>query len=154
MPLENKTAKAANQEVLSMFKSKSFQYDTELKREIDIRGLSYLTFKNYRSQLRRISEHFSKDLKDVSLDEAKHYLHHLKNLKRHPQTINLCRAAYIFFRQSVIGDYVLPYALPRHKVIHKLPDILTSDCIVPVMESVSLKIRAILSLLWKRDAYL
>jgi len=130
-----------------MFKSIPFQYDSDLKREIDLQGLSYFTFKNYRSQLRRISEHFGKDVRDVTIEEAKLYLHHLKsNLGRHPQTINVCRSAFVFFQQNVLGKYIHPHALPRHKFIHRLPDILPRDSIMSVLNCLSLKYRAILSL--------
>ena len=130
-----------------MFKSIPFKYDNELKREIDLRGLSYLTFKNYRSHLRRVSEYIGKDIRVVTLDEAKSYLHYLKvNLHQHPQTINLCRAAVIFFRQCVLGEYTAPYALPRHKFTYQLPDILTRDSIITILDSLSLKAKAILSL--------
>ena len=84
-----------------MFKSIPFRYDGELKREIDLRGLSYLTYKNYRSNLRRISEYIGKDIKEVTIDEAKDYLYYLKNtLHQQPQTINICRSAYIFFNRG------------------------------------------------------
>jgi site-specific recombinase XerD len=130
-----------------MFRSIPFQYDDELKREIDIRGLSYLTFKNYRSQLRRIAEYFNKDLKAVTTEEAKTYLFHLKNdLHRHPQTINTCRAAFCFFRLSVLGDYVPPYAIPYHKYVYQLPDILPADNIITVLGGLPLRYKAILSL--------
>ena len=130
-----------------MFRSIPFKYDEELKREIDIRGLSYLTFKNYRSHLRRISEYFSKDIKTVTTEDAKAYLFHLKNdLDQHPQTINLCRAAFLFFQQSISDVYIPPYSLPRHKFSHRLPDILPTDNIITVLDSLSLKYRAILSL--------
>jgi site-specific recombinase XerD len=130
-----------------MFKSIQFQYDEELKREIDLRGLSYLTYKNYRSHLRRISEYFGKDLKSVTTEEAKDYLYHLKSdLHQHPQTINLCRAAFLFFHQSVLGIYVPPYAVPHHKFVYQLPDILPSEDIIAVLQGMALKYRAILSL--------
>jgi len=130
-----------------MFRGIPFKYDDELKREIDLRGLSQHTFKNYRSHLRRISENFDKDLKDVTIEEAKEYLYHLKSkLHQHPQTINLCRAAFIFFRHNVVGDYFPKYMLPHHKFVHRLPDILPSSNIVPVLESLPLKYRTVLSL--------
>jgi site-specific recombinase XerD len=130
-----------------MFRTISFKYDDELKREIDLRGLSYQTFKNYRSNLRRISEYIGKDIRDVTVEEIKIYLSHLRtDLKQNPQTINLCRAAYLFFHQNILGDNIPSYSVPTHKVIHKLPDILSSDSILLVLSHISLRYRAILSL--------
>jgi site-specific recombinase XerD len=130
-----------------MFSGIPFKYDDELKREIDLRGLSTLTFKNYRSHLRRISEYFGKDLMDVTIEETKEYLYNLKSkLRQHPQTINLCRAAFIFFRHNVVGDYFPKYMLPHHKFVYQLPDILPSGSIVPILDELSLKHRAVLSL--------
>jgi site-specific recombinase XerD len=129
------------------FQTIPFQYDRELKREIDLRGLSYQTFKNYRSRLRRISEHFGKDVKEVSIEELKDYQHHLKNnLHLHPQTINLSRAAYVFFRQNILGDHIPSYMLPYYKFPYQLPDIIPSDHIFFILERISLRNRAILSL--------
>ena len=130
-----------------MFKSIPFQYDVELKREIDLRGLSYLTFKNYRSHLRKISRHFDKDIKEVTVDEVKDYLLFLKSsLQRHPQTINLCRAAYRFFSKNVLNDYIAPHVLPAHKFVQKLPDILSSDDVLSVLDCLPLKYKTVLSL--------
>ena len=130
-----------------MFKAIPFQYDNELKREIDLRGLSQRTFDNYRSQLRRMSEYINKDIKDISAEEAKKYLYYLKNvLHRHPQTINLCRAAFRFIQQNVFSNHIPAYAIPHHKFVYQLPDILPVERIIPVLEGLSLKHRAILSL--------
>jgi site-specific recombinase XerD len=130
-----------------LFKTIPFQYDNELRQEIDLRGLSDRTFKNYRSQLRRISDHFGKDIKDVTIDEAKGYLHHLRSpLGLDPQTINLCRAAFLFFRQNILGDNIAPHMLPRHKFICRLPDILPAADILNVLERLPLNYKAILSL--------
>ena len=130
-----------------MFKAIPFQHDDELKQEIELRGLSQRTFENYRSQLRRMSERLKKDVKEITLEEAKEHLHYLKNeLHLHPQTINLCRAAFRFFQQNVLGNYIPAYAVPYHKFVYQLPDILPAESIFPVLESLSLKHRAILSL--------
>jgi site-specific recombinase XerD len=130
-----------------MFKKIPFPYDEVLKREIDIRGLSDNTFKNYRSHLRRISEFFSKDIKEVSIDEFKVYLQRLKNeLNQHPQTMNVCRAAYVFFFQNVLGIYLPNFLIPKHKVVHKLPDILPKENILLVLDCFSLRYKSILSL--------
>jgi site-specific recombinase XerD len=130
-----------------MFKKIPFKYDEDLKRETDIRGLSNGTFTSYRSHLRRISEFFGKDIKEVSIDEVKVYLQRLKNeLKQHPQTINVCRAAYVFFFQNVVGIHLPSYVIPKHKFVYKLPDILPKENILLVLDKVSLRYRAILSL--------
>jgi len=94
-----------------------------------------------------MSEHVKKDIKDISTEEAKGYLHYLKSeLKRHPQTINLCRAAFRFFQQNVLGNHIPSYAIPHHKFEYRLPDILPPDRIIPVLGCLSLKYRAVLSL--------
>ena len=130
-----------------MFKPIPFKYDPELKREIELRGLSNCTFNNYRSQLRRIADYFNKDLTDVSIEEMKQYLYYLHTeLKLNPQTTNLCRAAFYFFKICVLGQELSSYAIPKHKVILKLPDIISKDVILSVFEKIGLKYRAILSL--------
>ena len=130
-----------------MFKPISFKYDSELKREIELRGLSNCTFENYRSQLRRMAGYFNKDIADVSVEEAKQYLHYLSaELKRNPQTINVCRAAFYFFKRCVHGEEISPYALPKRKVTLQLPDILSLETILVIFENLHLKQKAVLSL--------
>ena len=136
-----------------MYMSIPFQYEDELKWEIDLRGLNYSTYKTYKSHLRRISEYFSKDIKDITVEELKMYQHHLKNvLGRHPQTINLYRAAFVFFRQYVLGEFMPPYTIPRHKFVYQLPDILSPEKIIPVLSDLTLRSRAILSLCYGSGA--
>jgi site-specific recombinase XerD len=130
-----------------MFKTIPFKYDEELRRETDLRGYSYLTFKNYRCQLRRVSEHCGKDIADVTAEEAKLYLHHLhSDMGRSPQLLNVCRAAFYFFNQCVMGRDLSPYALPKHKLTRKLPDIIDQDDIRLVLSNLNLKHKSILSL--------
>lgn len=131
-----------------MFKPIPFKYDHELKREIELRGFSNCTFENYRSHLRRLCEHFNKELPDITVDEVKSYLLYLKTtLKRRPETINLCRKAFLFYRRCVMGESIDAYQIPAHKVFHKLPDIILQQEILVVLNNhVSLKYRAVLSL--------
>jgi len=130
-----------------MFKTIPFQYDEELKREIDLRGYSYTTFKNYRSQLRRISDYIGKGIADVTPEEAKRFLHHMHTeLKLGPQAINVCRAAFNFFYRCVMGRDLSPYALPSQKAVQKLPDIIPQERILAAFAALQLKHRAILSL--------
>ena len=130
-----------------MFKKISFRYDNDLKREIDLRGLSFCTFSNYRSHLRRISEHFKKDIKNVTTDEAKTYLLYLKNTKnQNAQSINVCRAAFNFFQQNILNNYLPSYLLPRHKVAQKLPSTISADDILTVFDNIPLSHKAVLSL--------
>lgn len=131
-----------------MFKAIPFKYDAELKREIELRGFSNCTFKNYRSHLRRLCEYCEKDLPDISIDEVKNYLAYLKIvLKRTPETINLCRKAFLFYSRCVMGEAIDAYTISIHKVVHKLPDILSPDEILFLLNNhMPLKYRAILSL--------
>jgi site-specific recombinase XerD len=124
-----------------------FQYDDTLKREIDLRGYSYLTYKNYRSHLRRVSIYFAKDLTDISVGEFKDYLLYLKNtLGRNAQTINLCRAAFVFFKQNIAGEHISQYDIPHCRLSHSLPKIVPKKKIIAVIESLPLKYRALFSL--------
>ena len=130
-----------------MFYSIPFKHDDLLKREIELRGMSYVTYRNYKSHLRRISEYFTKDIADVSVDDIKVYLHHLqKNLNRGPQTINLAAASYSFFHRYILSNNLRYDEIPKVKVKQKLPDIVSQSKIIEVLGGMSLKYRAILSL--------
>ncbi len=133
---------------IKMFKPIPFKYDNELKREIDLRGLSNCTFQNYRSHLRRMSEHYCKDLPGITVDEVKNYLIYLKTvLNRRPETINLCRKAFLFYSRYVAGVNLDSYIIPAHKVFREFPDIIPLQNILDVLNNhVPLKYRAALSL--------
>ena len=129
------------------FKAIPFQHDDELKREIDLRGLSDRTFANYRSHLRRLSEFFGKDVADISVEEVKDYLGYIKNtLRLQPPSVNLCRAAFLFYRQNILKEHIPSYIIPQHKHTRRLPDILSQADIFLVLDSLPLRHRAILSL--------
>jgi site-specific recombinase XerD len=130
-----------------MFKPIPFKYESEFLREMELRGFSHNTVRNYWSHLMRISKYFGKDISDVSVDEMKNYLAHLKiNLNLKPQTLNLYRAVFLFFHRNVLGNDIAGYMLPQHKRNNRLPDILPHDHILLVLESLPLQYRTVLSL--------
>jgi len=130
-----------------MFKSISFKHEDLLKREIELRGLSISTYKNYKSHLRRIGEYFKKDISDVTLEEIKQYLYYLhKELNRSAQSINVAAASYLFYHQNILGSNINAKDVPKMKVAYKLPDLISHTKIVSVLENMSLRFRAILSL--------
>jgi site-specific recombinase XerD len=133
-------------EATKMPKTNQFRYDEALLREISLRGLSYKSYKNYRSRLRLLSEHFSKDVADITPEEMKSYLLEIKHRGLSAQTMNLSRAAYIFCKRQVLGQDISPDSVPMHKVIPKLPDILPPETIVSALRETPLKYRAIFSL--------
>jgi site-specific recombinase XerD len=129
-----------------MFQSVPFAHDKALNREIKLRGLSTCTFNNYRSHLRRISEYFSKDIGNVSVEDMKMYLDHLHtDLGLNPQTINVARAAYLFFHQKVLAKPIPNDNVPYCKVVPALPAIIPREKIIAVFDALPLKYRAILS---------
>jgi len=131
-----------------MFKAKFFPYEAELEREMQIRSYSICTMKNYKSHLRRFSEFFDKDLKLLSVDDFKNYLYYLAvQRKLGPNSINICRSAFLFFRFAVMNDPVNPLLIPAQRKNHKLPVILSSGDVLYLLNCVpNLKYRAILSL--------
>jgi site-specific recombinase XerD len=130
-----------------MPKSIPFKHEEALMQEISMRGLSYKTYKNYKSRLRLLSEHFGKDIAEITPKEVKSYLLHLKrNTDFSPQTINMYRASYIFCKRHILGQYVNSDSMPTHKVPLKLPDIVSCETIISILNEMPLKYRAVFSL--------
>lgn len=131
-----------------MFKAKSFLYEAELQREMELRNYSVCTVKNYKSHLRRFSEFFNRDLKLLSTDDFKEYLYHLTTKRKlGPNSINTCRSAFLFFHFAVMNDPVNPLLIPAQRKNHKLPCILSRNEILHLLNSIhNLKYRAVLSL--------
>jgi len=130
-----------------MFQSISFPYEDQLMREIELRGYSLSTFKNYKSHLRRLAEFCSKDICQVEVEECKQYLLYLqKDLGFGPDTTNTCVSAFLFFQQAVLGNPISPVALPKRKKPKALPVILSKDQIFSLLDAFPLRNRTVLSL--------
>jgi site-specific recombinase XerD len=131
-----------------MFQSIPFQHEAELQRAITLHNYSHCTFQNYKSHLRRLAEFSGVDVSLVTPEQCKDYLYHLVVIKkRSADTINMCRSAYLFFRNAILNDPVNPLFIPHFKPSHALPTILSTDEIEKLLDMVHpLKCRAILSL--------
>lgn len=131
-----------------MFQAKTFLYEAELQREMELRNYSVCTVKNYKSHLRRFSEFFNQDLKLLSADDFKEYLYYLTvQRKLGPNSINTCRSAFLFFHFAVMNDPVNPLLIPAQRQNHKLPCILSSSEVLHLLNGIpNLKYRTILSL--------
>ena len=131
-----------------MSKKLFFQYETELIREMELRNYSSNTIHHYKSHLRRFSDFFGKDLKILTVGELKDYLYHLsKHRNLSPDSVNICRSAFLFFHSAVMNEPINPLLVPAQKVNHKLPCILSHDEVLHVLACIpNLKYRSILSL--------
>jgi site-specific recombinase XerD len=125
----------------------AFRYDDALLREIKFRNLSMSTFKNYRSHLSKLENHWQKNVATISVEECSEYLYFLffdRGLGG--SSVNVCRAAYIFFQNAVLKQPVNLLALPKQKLTTRFPDILSSEQIFLILNSLSLKHKTILAL--------
>lgn len=116
-------------------------------REIELRGYSLSTYKNYKSHLRRLSAFFQKDICLISTEECKQYLLHMqKVLGLGPDTTNTCRSAFLFFQHAIMGNPMMPGTLPKRKKPKSLPEILPQEKIFTLLDAFPLRQRTILSL--------
>ena len=66
----------------------------KLVRDIELRGLSKGTEKNYCERINLFQEHFKKPASELGEQEIREYLHYLRNDKKlSTSTVNMCNCA-------------------------------------------------------------
>jgi integrase/recombinase XerD len=96
-----------------------------LRTELALRGYSDATKKKYLTYNEALLEHASKQADDITKDDIKHYLARLVAKGTAPRTINLARAALLFFHNHVLEKSITTIKIP--KIQQSLPSVLTKE---------------------------
>jgi len=117
-------------------------------KEMELRGLSAATKKSYMTCFRVFAAHFTKPVEQRTTGDVKAFLLHLmRERKAGPACVSVYIAALRFLYRHVANTPEVVDGLPRPKVPHKLPEILSREEIVQVLSAVqSLKFRTILTM--------
>lgn len=128
-----------------MKKEKVFQL---LHKVMKLKNYSKNTMKNYLSHVRNLLHYYERDVDDISHDDITDYLLYLLEER-------CCSASYVnqaisaiqLLYVGVLGRASVVVSLPRPKKEKKLPEILSKDEVLRILESVyNLKHKAMLTL--------
>ena len=117
-----------------------------VRKELELRGYSDKTIKAYVGQIYRYQVFLKKDLADSTNEDVRDFLHYLlrERGKSHAY-VNQTLSALKFLQTKVLGLKGATERLPRPKKEHKLPDVLSQQEVLQILNTVkNIKHRAIL----------
>jgi integrase/recombinase XerD len=117
-------------------------------REMELRGLSAATKKSYLTCCRVFVGYLMKSPEQLDTEDVKVFLVHLmRERKAGPACVGVYIAALRFLYRQVLNIPEVIDGIPRPKVPRKMPDVLSREEIVQLLNAVrSLKIRTILAM--------
>lgn len=100
----------------------------KLARDIELRGLSKGTEKEYCQRVKLFQEHFKKPAAELGEQEIREFLHYLRNEKKlSTSTVNMNNCALRFLYDVTLEQNLNYKRVPRLKQPYVLPNILTKD---------------------------
>lgn len=119
-----------------------------VRKELELRGYSDKTIKAYVGQICRYQGFLKKDLADSTNEDVRDFLHYLLRDKGKSHAyVNQTLSALKFLLTKVLYIKGASERLPRPKREHKLPDVLSQQEVLRILNSVkNIKHRAILIL--------
>ena len=120
----------------------------KLTRDLEMRGRSIETIKEYTTKVRLFQDYFGKSADQMGEKEILDYLYYLVAEKKiSPQSVNTYNSA-LRFVYSVTLDVVLNYKkLPRLKQNRRIPQIFTKEEIRKILDSADGKIHRVMLML-------
>jgi integrase/recombinase XerD len=120
----------------------------QMIKEIELRGLSAATKRSYLTCCRVFAAHFTKPVEQLNAQDVKAFLLHLmRERKAGPSCVSVYIAALRFLYRHVVNIPEAIDGIPLPKVPQKMPDVLSREEIVQVLNAVrSLKLRTILTM--------
>ncbi len=109
----------------------------QLQRELNLRGYSGATLKNYTIAVRSFFRFVQGQPKSDMITYIKNYSLQMQFAKRSPRGINLELAAIRFFCAHVLGVSVPTDIVPRHKEPRALPEIFTREEVAAILKGTS-----------------
>jgi integrase/recombinase XerD len=100
----------------------------KLKLDLQLRGYSKGTEKDYSEMIRLFLEYFKKPAEELGEQEIREYLHYIRNNRNlSPSTVNTRNSAIRFFFEITLEKSLIYRRIPRLKDPIILPNILTRD---------------------------
>lgn len=122
----------------------------KLKCDIQLRGLSKDTEKDYSAIIGRYQEYFQKPADELGEQEIRNYLLYLAvNKKLSPSTVNMCNSALRFLYDVTLEKNLNYKRIPRMKEPIILPNVLTKDEVQAILDvTENLKHKCILTTIY------
>jgi integrase/recombinase XerD len=119
-----------------------------MTKEMKLRGLAPATKKSYLTCCHVFVAHYMKSPEELDAEDVKAFLLHLIHERKvGPACVAVYVAALRFLYRKVLNIPEVVEGIPRPKLVHKMPDILSREEVVQVLSAVrSLKLRTILSM--------
>ena len=127
------------------------QYYLQLmQRDMDLRGFSSNTKDYYPRHILRFLKHWGKSPEAANEKDLCTFLYHLLTVEKlKPATVNQCNSALRFFYEVTLNRTLNLRALPRFKEGYRIPEILTPDEVMQIINTCSnLKHKCILITLY------
>lgn len=117
---------------------------------IKLKGYSFKTRKSYVGHIKRLIEYYQKEPKDITELEVKAYLIYLLDEKGTSHSyINQTVSAIKLLYNVILKNKVSNFDIPRPKKQKQLPNVLSSNEVIRILDSVrNIKHRAILYLIY------
>lgn len=104
------------------------QFIEKLKLDLQLRGYSKGTEKDYSEMIRLFLEYYKKPAEELGEPEIREYLHYLRSDRNlSPSTVNTRNSAIRFFFEITLEKSLIYRRIPRLKDPIVLPNILTKD---------------------------
>lgn len=100
----------------------------KLKFDVELRGLSKSTLKEYCSRVRSYQNHYNKPATELGEEDIREFLHYLtKEKKLVSASVNTYNSALRFLYGVTLNTKLNLRQIPRHRKQRKFPDILTRE---------------------------
>jgi len=108
----------------------------KLKLDLQLRGYSKGTEKDYSQRMSLFQEYFKRPASELGEQEIREYLHYLRNDRNlSPSTVNSCNSALRFLFEITLEKSLIYRRIPRLKDPILLPTVLTKDEIEAIFSS-------------------
>lgn len=120
----------------------------DMANELKLKGYSFKTKKAYLGHLKRFISYYKKDIKQLTVEDIKEYMLYLFNKDKISHSyINQSVSALKFVFEHLLHKGKVIEELPRPKKEYKLPNILSEEEVLKILEATqNLKHKAILFL--------
>lgn len=99
----------------------------KMRREMVLRGFTVGTQKVYIGAVAGMAKHYGRSPDQITIEEAKSYLHRLLECQKHGTTVNIVSVALRFFYREVLGRPEAALAIPVSRLPKRLPQILSAE---------------------------
>lgn len=108
-----------------------------MEQELKLRGYSHKTKKLYIGHVRRFLNYYNKDINDIDTEIIRDYVEYLLTVKNASHSfVNQAVSAIKFLCNEVLKKSKIMIEVPRPKKENKLPNVLSQDEVIKILDNV------------------